>query len=278
MTRIGVLHPGAMGSSIAAALVAAGHQVFWLEPGRSEATRLRATQAGALPLADESELAGLDAVVSVCPPDAADALADTVKATGFNGMFVDANAVAPAKTQAIGNNLASAGCAFIDGGIIGPPAWQAGTTRLYLSGRDAESVAAWFAGSAVQAQAISAEVGAASALKMCYAAFTKGSSALLVAVRALAAAEGVQEQLLAEWERSQPGLAARSAATASTVAGKGWRFVGEMREIAATFESRGLPGGFHSAAADLYQRLDQFKDAPDADVEAVVAALLRTPG
>ena len=72
-------------------------------------------------------------------------------------------------------------------------------------------------------------------------------------------------------------LAARSVATASTVAGKGWRFVGEMREIAATFESRGLPGGFHGAAADLYQRLEQFKDAPEADVEAVVAALREFP-
>ena len=130
----------------------------------------------------------------------------------------------------------------------------------------------------MQARAIGADVGEASALKMCYAAFTKGSSALLLGVRALAEAEGVQRELLAEWEISQPGLAARSTATASTVAAKGWRFVGEMREIAATFESRGLPGGFHGAAADIYQRLEEFKDVPDADVAAVVGALLRTSG
>ncbi len=96
---------------------------------------------------------------------------------------------------------------------------------------------------------------------------------MLLAVRALAEAEGVQQELLAEWEISQPGLAARSASTASAVAAKGWRFVGEMREIAATFESRGLPGGFHLAAADLYQRLEEFRDVTDADVAAVIGAL-----
>lgn len=275
MTRLCVLHPGAMGSSIAAALGEAGHQVYWLAAGRSDATRRRAARSGALPLANETDLVGFDAVVSVCPPDAALAVADAVIAMGFTGIFVDANAVAPATARAIGDAVASAGCAFVDGGIIGPPAWQPGTTRLYLSGPDADIVAGWFAGSALQARAIGAEVGAASALKMCYAAFTKGSSALLLGVRALAEAEGVQQELLAEWELSQPGLAARSTSTASAVAAKGWRFVGEMREIAATFESRGLPGGFHHAAADIYRRLEEFKDESDADVAAVLRALIR---
>ena len=273
MTRICVLHPGAMGSSIAAALGEAGHQVYWLAAGRSEATRLRAERSGALPLTDATDLAGFDAVISVCPPDAAVALADAVIANGFTGIFVDANAVAPATARAIGDAVGRAGCAFTDGGIIGLPAWQPGTTRLYLSGSDAENVAGWFAGSALGAVAIGTDAGAASALKMCYAAFTKGSSALLLAVRALAEAEGVQQELLAEWDISQPGLAARSASTASAVAAKGWRFVGEMREIAATFESRGLPGGFHLAAADLYQRLEEFRDVTDADVAVVIGAL-----
>jgi 3-hydroxyisobutyrate dehydrogenase-like beta-hydroxyacid dehydrogenase len=265
-----------MGSSLAAALGEAGHQVYWLAAGRSEATRRRAERSGARPLADETDLVGFDAVVSVCPPDAAMALAEAVIAKGFTGIFVDANAVAPATARAIGRAVGNAGCAFTDGGIIGPPAWKPGTTRLYLAGPDAEIVAGWFAGSVLQVQAIGTEVGAASALKMCYAAFTKGSSALLLGVRALAEAEGVQQELLAEWEISQPGLAARSASTASAVAPKGWRFVGEMREIAATFESRGLPGGFHCAAADLFQRLEDFKDVTDADVSAVLRALIST--
>ena len=93
------------------------------------------------------------------------------------------------------------------------------------------------------------DVGAASALKMAYAAWTKGSSALLIAVRALAIREGVDGALHAEWERSQPGLGARSESAVAGNARKAWRFVGEMEEIAATFAAAGLPAGFHEACA-----------------------------
>ena len=38
-----------------------------------------------------------------------------------------------------------------------------------------------------------------------------------------------------------------------------------MCEIAATFESHDLPAGFHLAAAEIYRRLEHFKDSePDA--------------
>jgi hypothetical protein len=99
---------------------------------------------------------------------------------------------------------------------------------------------------------------------MAYAAWTKGTSALLADVIALALAEGVHGSLVAEWERSQPGLVQRSERGLSVVAAKAWRFVGEMEEIAATFEANGLPDGFHRAAADVYRRLEQFKDDPNA--------------
>ena len=115
----------------------------------------------------------------------------------------------------------------------------------------------------------------ASALKMCYAAYTKGSSALLLAVRALAEAEGVADALLEEWSISQPDLLKRVEGTARGTAGKAWRFVGEMEEIAATFEAQGLPGGFHQAAAEAYGRMSSLKDAADAGLDDVLKALLR---
>ena len=106
------------------------------------------------------------------------------------------------------------------------------------------------------------DVGTASALKMAYAAWTKGSSALLVAVRALAIREGVDGALRAEWERSsrasRPARSRRSRANAQ----KAWRFVGEMEEIAADFAAAGLPAGFHEACAAVYDRLGRYKDAP----------------
>jgi hypothetical protein len=107
---------------------------------------------------------------------------------------------------------------------------------------------------------------------MAYAAWTKGTSALLLAVNALAEHEAVGVALDAEWAISQPGLADRSRTTAASVAGKAWRFAGEMDEIAQTFGDADLPDGFHRAAADVYRRLAGFKDSP-ADLAAVTDAL-----
>lgn len=113
---------------------------------------------------------------------------------------------------------------------------------------------------------------------MCYAAFTKGSAALLLAVRALAAHADVTETLLAEWDRSQPGLRQRSEAQAQAVGPKAWRFEGEMREIAASFEEAELPGGFHQAAAEIYRRLRPLKDQPSPELAVVIEQLLREAG
>ena len=94
----------------------------------------------------------------------------------------------------------------------------------------------------------------ASALKMAYAAWTKGTGAMLLAIRELAQAEGVEDGLLAEWDLSQPELRERHERAARSAEAKGWRWVGEMEEIAASFEAVGLPGGFHQAAAEMYRR------------------------
>ena len=163
----------------------------------------------------------------------------------------------------------------MDGGIVGPPAVRPGTTRLYLSGRGAAEIAALFEGSALEAIDLDADVGAASALKMCYAGFTKGSAALLLSLRAAAVAYGVEDGLLQEWRRSQPGLEKRSVRAAATTAPKAWRFAGEMEEIAATLEAAGLPDGFHRAAAEAYARLAGFRGEPEGvQVDEVIAALL----
>ena len=271
--RVLLLHPGAMGASLGAALRANAHAVRWVADGRSEATARRAHDADLVPVARLPDaIDAVEHVLSVCPPDAAVAVAEAVVAAGFDGTYVDANAVSPDTARRIG---AIVGDGFVDGGIVGPPAWRPGVTRLYLSGPGAEDVAAWFSGTLVDARPVA---GSASALKMCYAAFTKGSSALILAIRALAEREGVTEALLEEWALSQPGLPERSDRTAVAVSAKAWRFEGEMREIAATFDGAGLPGGFHEAAAEIYRRMSGLKDAADVDLERVVADLLHGGG
>ena len=248
---IGLLHPGEMGAAVGQCLTAAGHEVLWVPEGRSAATRERAAAAG-LEGCGWAELAARSAViVSVCPPAAALEVARTVAGTGFGGLYLDANAVSPATAGEVATVVKPAG--FVDGGIIGTPPVTPGFIRLYLSGDRAAEIRALFEGSAVDARLV-APPGTASAVKMAYASWTKGSAALLLAARALARAEGVEPALLAEWGISQPGLERRSDAANGSAAAKGWRWVAEMEEIAATMAAAGLPEGFHQAAAEIYRR------------------------
>jgi 3-hydroxyisobutyrate dehydrogenase-like beta-hydroxyacid dehydrogenase len=253
VTTVGLLHPGAMGAELGHQLRGAGCSVRWTSEARSTVTKERAEAAG---LEDAGSLDALvaasDVVLSVCPPAAAEEVAAAVAGTGFRGTFVDGNAVAPATARRVATLVAPA--RFVDGGIVGPPPSRPGTTRLHLSGDGAPEVAALFAGTAVEARVHPGGPGAASAVKTCFAAWTKGTSALLLAIRALARAEGVGDGLLAEWATSLPDLPARADAAAGT-APKAWRFVGEMEESAAAFVAAGLPGGFSQAAADVYAAL-----------------------
>ena len=275
VNTLGLLHPGAMGVSVGAAALACGAKVYWVSAGRSEASVQRAEAAGFIDLAVPEALSDAVAVViSICPPDAALNLAHEFMACGFTGIYVDANAVSPATARQIAILVESGGAMFVDGGIIGPPALLPGTTRLYLSGGESPVVAEYFEGTNLEPVVIGTDAGAASAIKMCYAAYTKGSAALLLAIRALATAECVDDALAAEWAKSQPGVAQRSQAAARQSAPKAWRFAGEMREIADTLDAAGLPAGFHAAAAELYAALGDFKDREDVELQQVVSTLL----
>jgi 3-hydroxyisobutyrate dehydrogenase-like beta-hydroxyacid dehydrogenase len=245
---VGVLHPGAMGAAIGAALVGNGHEVLWVSDRRSAETRARAEVAA---LTDVGTLDVLTArsevVISICPPEHAATVASDVRAAGFDGLFVEANAIAPETARAIAPT--------VDGGVIGGPPRVAGTTRLYLSGPRAADVAALFAGSVLDAPVLDDQIGTASALKMTYAAYTKGLAAMLIAVRHTARAHGVEQHLLDEWAISQPDLAATSDFAAANAGPKAWRWIAEMEEIAATFAAAGQPDGFHRAAADVYREV-----------------------
>jgi 3-hydroxyisobutyrate dehydrogenase-like beta-hydroxyacid dehydrogenase len=273
--EIGVLHPGEMGVTVGASARAGGSRVLWASEGRSAQTRARAAAAG---LEDAKTLASLCAasgvILSVCPPHSALDLAREVAAQRFSGLYVDGNAVSPGTAREIGRIVEGAGATFVDGGIIGPPARTRGTTRLYLSGAEAGRVARLFAEGPLEAITVDGGPGAASALKMAYAAYTKGTAALLVSIRAMAIRAGVDQALLAEWTRSQGDLGARSERAAGETARKAWRFTGEMAEIAATFDDAGLPDGFFRAAGEIYESLAGYKDAPGMPSVAEVAKAL----
>jgi 3-hydroxyisobutyrate dehydrogenase-like beta-hydroxyacid dehydrogenase len=271
---IGLLHPGEMGAAFGGCLTGLGHPVRWVSDGRGPQSAARARQAGLSDAGTVAALAGgSDIIMSICPPHAAVEVARSV-AAGFGGLFVDANAISPATSRTVAGIIEAGGGSYVDGGIIGAPPTAANATRLYLSGARAGQIRDLFAGSWVDARVVDGQAGAASAVKMAYAAWTKGTAALLLAARALASAEGVQDTLLAEWELSQPELADRSEQAARSAAVKGWRWVAEMEEIADSMAAAGLPRGFHQAAAEVYRRPPRARDGDTVTVGDVIDALL----
>lgn len=270
MTVIGLISPGQMGASIGAAASHSATRVIWAGDGRSKASHTRASDAG---LENGGTIDTLvkdsDIILSVCPPHDAEDVARQVKQRAFPGLFVDCNAIAPEKSRQIAERFGYQN--FVDGGIVGGPAWKSESgTRLYLSGDRSKEIAALFDNSPLETTIIPGEIGAASAMKMVFAAYTKGTTALLAAILGVAEKEGVRNVLESQWgqtftEQTHQRVVANSA--------KAWRFEGEMQEIAATFENAGLPGGFHTAAAAVFERLAQFKDEPAVDIVELLKAL-----
>jgi len=201
-------------------------------------------------------------------------VAAQVRACAFRGLYLDANAISPQRTLRIGRAMEEAGVAFVDGSIIGGPAWEPGRTWLYLAGREAGRAADCFSAGPLETCIIGEEIGRAAALKMCFAAYTKGSTALLCAILATAEELGVRPELEAQWSRGGSDFARQTQERVRRVTAKAWRFAGEMEEISATFEQAGLPGEFHAAAADVYRRIAHFKSAETPALDEVLAALV----
>jgi 3-hydroxyisobutyrate dehydrogenase-like beta-hydroxyacid dehydrogenase len=282
MATVGLLHPGEMGAAVGDCLVSVGHEVLWDPARRSRATTGRALAGELTGVTFDRLIAKSSVILSICPPHAALDVAHQVAAAGYAGCYVDANAISVATAEQVAAVVTAAGAAYVDGGIIGQPPEAAGHTRLYLSGEQASEVRALFNRSRLDARIAEGPPYAASAVKMAYAAWTKGSSALLLAARALARANGVERTLLAEWQLSQPNLTAQSERSAASAAAKGWRWVAEMEEIAASMGAAGLPDGFHQAAAEVYDRASR-ADVPTGrrtattakeTLDAIMSALL----
>ncbi len=251
--RIGIVHPGQMGIVVAISAQNSGNEVYWASEDRSASTRERASQAG---LTDAGTLAKLcelcPVILSVCPPEFAEEIAEQVARHSYRGIYVDANAISPDRARRIGQRMEERGARFVDGGIIGPPAMTRNRTWLYLAGEGAAEVASCFSAGPIETEVLEGGIGRASALKMCFAAYSKGSIALASAVLAAAENLDVLDDLKRQWARSGPSLLDLEREI-SRAAPKAWRFVAEMLEIANTFESAGLPPEFHQAAAEIFR-------------------------
>lgn len=277
--KVGILHPGQMGISIAASAQNSGYEVFWVSDGRSTQTQERAEEHNLKRANTLAELCNACSfIISVCPPHAAEEIAIEVSEHAYKGLYLDANAISPQRTKLIEKFLVDAGATFVDGSIIGGPAWEPNRTWLYLSGDGASLASAYFTEGPLETSVIGEQIGVASAIKMCFAAYTKGTTALLSAILATAEAYNVREELNQQWSRYWPDFAEQTAERVVRGATRAWRFAGEMDEIADTFDAAGLPGDFHDAAAKIYRRTSRFKDVPPPELDEVLAALLQVEG
>ncbi len=222
---------------------AASAEVVWASEGRSEATAQRATRFTDVGSVEELVRTS-DTILSICPPAIAEDVAAQVFGLGFEGTFVEANAISPERMR----RIAELGPRVVDGSII-----AATGINLYLAGEGADEVAALFAGSdEVTAIPVGADVGAASALKMAFGGWNKIGIALTAQAHAITRAYGVSEWLEAEGVSSEP---------LARMAGRAWRWAPEMEEIADTCIELGLPDEIPRGAAELYRRWEEHRDS-----------------
>ena len=257
---IAIISPGDMGSGIGKVLVQEGYQVLTCLDGRSPLTKELALKAG---FQDTPNLAALlsqaDCLFSIVPPESAlsvaQGVAGLIKSANPGLLYVDCNAIAPQTTLKIAEIIGRAEARYVDGGIIGSPPERRGLTRVYLSGPDASELLELH-GQNIDFRALGNEIGTASALKMCYASQTKGTTALWLHTLVTAQSLGVLDLLRNEWTSSHPALWGRMEDNIPTVPHRAGRWISEMKEIALTMEGIGLtPDAFEGAAA-IYELVD----------------------
>ncbi|MFL6073435.1 MAG: DUF1932 domain-containing protein [Mycobacteriales bacterium] len=273
---VGILHPGAMGAALGAALKPKAAAVLWAAEGRSRATSKRAEVADLVAVRNVGDLVRRsDLVISICPPDAALDVAREVAAetpAGSRALYLDANAVAPGTVREIGALLGAD--RVVDGAVIGAPPWREGTTVLHLSGPHAGAVAGLFAGTTLRVEVDGPDLGQASVVKACFALKSKALPTLWLVLAAAAREYGVEAAVIAELGVDGVDLPAEVARISRRATPKAWRWIGEMEEAAAAFAEIGLPDGYSSAAAEVYRRVAASVERSNPpDTEAVVTAV-----
>jgi 3-hydroxyisobutyrate dehydrogenase-like beta-hydroxyacid dehydrogenase len=254
---VAIMSPGDMGHAVAALLRGHGLRVITCLEGRSARTETLAEQAGIEAVRDDDALVReADLLLSILVPAEAEGLAGRIAAalerTGTALVYVDCNAIAPQTARRIGALVEAAGARFVDAGIIGPPPRAGRRTPFYASGEHAKDFAV-LRDFGLDVRPISAHAGDASAVKMCYAALTKGTTALMTELSVAAERLGVAAVLRRELAESQQAALERMAEGVPAMVPKAHRWVGEMEEIARTFEDCGLTPKTYLGAAEIYE-------------------------
>ncbi len=293
LSTLAVLMPGDMGHAVGRALREHGSRVLTCLEGRSARTRGLSQAAELEDAGDLKTLVGeADMILSILPPASAlpqaRAVAKAMGEANSTPVYVDCNAISPALSREVGGVIEEAGARYIDAGIIGPAPGKGAPPRFYVSGSDTAPMEALH-NKGFEVMPLEGGVGAASGIKMCYAALTKGTWTLQTAVLLAAEQLGLSEVLCEEFAHSQPGELKAMRSRVPRLPADSQRWIGEMEEIAATFRDAGVPSGFHQGAAEIFTLLSKtpFASETRETIDAnrsmeqsikVYAAQLRKPG
>ena len=256
---VAILSPGDMGAGVGYALGQNQFDVITCLRGRSDRTR---RLAGDAHFRDIPTLGLLveqaDLILSILVPSqavsVAKQVAEAMRTTGKNSVYADCNAISPQTTRQIESIITGAGGQYVDGGIIGGSPTRGAPPRFYVSGKQTDVVAE-LDGKGITVKQIGEEIGRGSGIKMCYAALTKGTSTLQIALLSAAESMNLTDELVAEFEYSQPAALKQMNNGISRLPPNAHRWIGEMEEIASTFESLRITPSFHQGAAEIYRLL-----------------------
>lgn len=272
LQNIGVISPGDMGQAVAQTIKNSGYAVHTALDGRSERTRALARAAGLNDCGTmQKVIETCDVVLSILNPaaavDNARAAAAAMQATGRHCVFVDCNAVAPQTAHEIDAIIRAAGGECIDAGIIGPPPRGKAGMRMYVSGPQAALLAP-LSSAGIDIRVMGERIGDASAIKMCYASYTKGAVALGVEMLMAARRLGVDAALDRELQESLADNRLWILSRTTVMPPKAHRWVPEMLEIARTFEGVSLTPRILLGAADMYEMIAQTPLGTESPEEA----------
>ncbi len=274
-----------MGSGVGGILVRSGLRVITSLKGRSEASSTRAAEQGIVDVGSlDDVVASSDLMLSILVPSEALAFAasaaESIVRTNSHVAFADCNAVSPATGVKIGKIITAAGGMFIDAGIIGGSPRTGAIPRFYASGEHA-GILAELDGKGISVPVMRGAVGRASGLKMLYAALTKGTAALHASTLMAAKSLGLFDDLIHELEQSQSGTLT-AMGRVNSISAQAFRWIGEMEEIASTFEDAGVTPNIHAGAAETFQKISDSSIGrervgtvdQDRTLEDTVAAML----
>lgn len=257
LRTVGILSPGDMGHTVGRVLGEHGLRVIACTQGRSRRTLALAKSANITAVPTYRQLAiEADLILSILVPAqakaAAESIAQALGETNSELVYADCNAIAPQTVRQIDEIITAARGTFVDASIIGPPPKNEGATRFYTSGGDLR-IFQELSRFGLDIRPLGAQVGLASAIKMCYASMTKGLTALCTELLTAAEILGVSEALGEEFKLSQSALYERMERSLPLMPPKSKRWIGEMEEISATFEHVGLTPKILAGAADMYR-------------------------